>query len=144
MADGPSNIEERRAQAYKAGLQAATSFMQKVTTPTDPAHDRCLAQFRDEYGGSEAAVEKSYTDLAMSNFPRPEYHDVSYEGRVLSQHKISSHVDSSFMKLFQDLMKNKWLAVGYSGDAEVVKEFWNKYPLSSMHVGSYDGASTRR
>ena len=127
-------IHEREYKAAVAMGQAnADNFMGKALNHNHPDHGDALTAYRDKYGSSREAVEKDHTAKAIKlmDARRFEVPNAAYENNVLSAFQIRTPEDQAFLDKFKDYMKTKWKAVGYTGDADYFKKFWDVHPMST-------------
>ncbi len=119
--------------ALMMGKYSSDDFMSKVYNHKHPDHAKALSEYKDKYNSDPGKVEKDFADKSVKLYgaQRLEKQNTAYENGLFSTHRINTPQDQAYMNKFKDYMKNKWQAVGYSGDADYINDFWEVHPMSS-------------
>ncbi len=126
----PSN--ERHQAAREAGLKEAADFLSKVRDFTAPGHEEALSRYKSDFGMDENNVCNFFMDrmARMMGTAPYEMKNAAYENKVLSNYTVANSDDASFLAKLTDMLRSKWSAVGYAGDAQVIGDFEALHPFS--------------
>ncbi|RTL60732.1 MAG: hypothetical protein EKK37_00830 [Sphingobacteriales bacterium] len=119
--------------AINLGRRTFNDALDAIKNPDHPDHIRQTKSLNETYGGDLDAMQSGLIDKTVKALKvhRLEIKNPSYESNILKPYIIRTQLDSINLAKLKDYLKSKWALSGYSGDADLINDFWACHKYSS-------------